>query len=546
MSNELENVSGIGKATAERLKAAGIDSIQKLATMKIDDLLKLKIKGIGAATGKKYIASAKKLFEKTTPAKEIVTESKVIEKQKVDKKEIKKVEDKKVIEDKPVAKKVVEKEKPVEVKKLEKVDPKIKKLISQQSECNIGLVGHVDHGKTSLVKAMTGDWTDRHSEEQERGISIKLGYSNATIFYCPNCDKYITAFMAEQERKKGQQRYTCSNCKGKIIFKRNISFVDAPGHEILMATMLSGASLMDGACLLIAADEPCPQPQTREHLAALNIAGINKIIIVQNKIDAVSKEQAIENYNQIKEFTRGTVAENSPVIPTSAVFSSNINTVVRAFEEVIPSPELDADDEFQFLVARSFDINRPGSEIDALKGGVIGGSVLKGKIMTGDEIEIRPGLRIKDKYNPIKSTVVSISQGRNLLNDAKPGGLIGLGTKLDPTLTKGDSLIGHLVGRPGKLPDILDEVELKVTLLERVIGSENMIKVHDLKHNERLLLVVGTEKTGGIVTKILKNSVVIKLNPPICPAENFIYAISRIINRRYRLIGYGINMNQHA
>ena len=146
---------------------------------------------------------------------------------------------------------------------------------------------------------------------------------------------------------------------------------------------------------------------------------------------------------------------------------------------------------------------------------------------------------------PIRSTVISISQGKNLLEDAKPGGLIGLGTKLDPSLTKGDSLIGHLVGRPGKLPEILSEVELNVNLLDRVIGSENMIKVYDLKHNEKLLLVVGTEKTGGVVTKILKNTVIIKLNPPICPAENFIYAISRIINRRYRLIGYGVNVNHN-
>jgi translation initiation factor 2 subunit 3 len=206
---------------------------------------------------------------------------------------------------------------------------------------------------------------------------------------------------------------------------------------------------------------------------------------------------------------------------------------------------LNKDEEFQFLIARSFDINRPGSEIDDLKGGVIGGSVLKGEIKIGDKIEIRPGLHIKDNYMPIKSTIISISQGKNLLEEAKPGGLIGLGTKLDPSLTKGDSLIGHLVGRPGELPEILSEVELNVNLLDRVIGSENMIKVHDLKHNEKLLLVVGTEKTGGVVTKILKNTVIIKLNPPICPAENFIYAISRIINRRYRLIGYGVNVNHN-
>ena len=394
-----------------------------------------------------------------------------------------------------------------------------------------------------MVKTLTGDWTDRHSEEQERGISIKLGYSNASILYCPTCDRYLTSYMADQERKKGEPRFRCLKCKTKLIFKRNISFVDSPGHEILMATMLSGASLMDGACLLIAADEPCPQPQTREHLAALNIAGIKNIIIVQNKIDAVSKELALKNFKEIKEFVKGTVAENSPIIPTSAVFGSNIDTLVRAFEEIIPTQEFNDKEEFQFLIARSFDINKPGKKIEDLKGGVVGGSVLKGKINIGDDIEIRPGLHVKEDYIPIKSKVVSISQGSNMFQEAKPGGLIGLGTKLDPSLTKGDALIGHLVGPPEKLPEVLSEIKLEIHLLDRVIGSENMIKVHDLKHNEKLLLVVGTEKTGGIVTKILKDSVVIKLNPSICPPEDFIFAISRIINRRYRLIGYGIRIN---
>lgn len=509
MSYDLTDIAGIGKATADKMKAAGIDSIEKLVNVKPEDLVKLKIKNVGKATAEKYIKNAKEFFDEIEPQEEPKSKAKTISK-------------------------VKPKSKP----KPESKASNIKELIKQQAECNIGLVGHVDHGKTTLVKALTGDWTDRHSEEQERGISIKLGYSNATILYCPSCNEYITYYLAEESREKGKPRFLCPQCKRKLEFRRNISFVDAPGHEILMATMLSGASLMDGACLLIAADETCPQPQTREHLEALHIAGIKNIIIIQNKIDAVSREQASENYQQIKEFTKGTVAENAPIIPISAVFGANISLVLRAFEEIIPSPKL-IEGEFQFLIARSFDINRPGKDLEDLKGGVIGGSVLKGMIKTGDEIEIRPGLRIKDDYTPIKSTVVSISQGNNLLDSAKPGGLIGLGTNLDPALTKGDHLIGHLVGRPNTLPKILHEIELKVNLLDRVIGSEQMLRVHSLKHNEKLLLVVGTEKTGGIVTKILKESVVIKLNPPICPPENFIYAISRIINRRYRLIGYG-------
>jgi translation initiation factor 2 subunit 3 len=514
MAKDLEDIAGIGKATAERLRNAGFDTVEKLAEISKEELLDLNIKGIGSSSAEKYIESAKKIVDEFEGIKKVDSS-----KQKT---EIK-TDSSGSEEEKP---KVSQKS-------------KLKELIKKQAECNIGLVGHVDHGKTTLVKALTGDWTDRHSEEKERGISIKLGYSNASILYCPSCDEFLTYYMAEKARQKGKPRDVCAKCGDNLEFKRNISFVDAPGHEILMATMLSGASLMNGACLLIAADEECPQPQTREHLAALNIAGIENLIIIQNKIDAVSKEQAQENYRQIKEFVRGTVAEKAPIIPISAVFGANIELVVRAFEEIIPTPELDENDDFQFLIARSFDINRPGTDIEKLKGGVIGGSVLKGTIKIGEKIEIRPGLRLKNDYQPIKSEIVSISQGSNILENARPGGLIGLGTELDPAITKGDHLIGQLVGRPESLPPIISEVELKVNLLDRVIGSEDQIKVHELRHNEKLLLVVGTEKAAGTVTKILKNTYVLSLNPPICVPENFIFAISRIINRRYRLIGYG-------
>ena len=146
---------------------------------------------------------------------------------------------------------------------------------------NIGVVGHVDHGKTTLVNALTGTWTDRHSEEVRRGISIRLGYADATFYKCGHCegpDAYSTTPV-------------CPVCGGEGTPFRSISFVDAPGHETLMATMLSGSALMDGAMLVISTTEKCPQPQTKEHLMALGLVGIRKIVIVQNKIDVVSQKE---------------------------------------------------------------------------------------------------------------------------------------------------------------------------------------------------------------------------------------------------------------
>ena len=162
-----------------------------------------------------------------------------------------------------------------------------------QPMMNIGLVGHVDHGKTTLTQALTGKWTDQHSEEMKRGISIKLGYADAN-FYKINPIKgesFYTSDPDKEEYADFKKEYVCS-----------VSFVDAPGHESFMATMLSGAAIMDHAILIIAANEKCPQPQTREHLSALEIMGLTNVLVVQNKIDICSEERAIESYKEIKDF----------------------------------------------------------------------------------------------------------------------------------------------------------------------------------------------------------------------------------------------------
>ncbi|HIH73300.1 MAG TPA: translation initiation factor IF-2 subunit gamma, partial [Thermococcaceae archaeon] len=102
----------------------------------------------------------------------------------------------------------------------------------KQAEVNIGMVGHVDHGKTTLTRALTGIWTDTHSEELRRGITIKIGFADAEIRKCPSCGKYSTSPK-------------CPYCGAETEFERRVSFIDAPGHEALMTTMLAGASLMD-------------------------------------------------------------------------------------------------------------------------------------------------------------------------------------------------------------------------------------------------------------------------------------------------------------
>jgi len=403
----------------------------------------------------------------------------------------------------------------------------------RQPECNIGTTGHVDHGKTTLVQALTGVWAARHSEELKRGLTLKLGYADASFRKCPKCpppECYTTEPF-------------CKHCGSKTVLLRRISFVDCPGHEMLMATMLSGATLMDGALLVIDATQPCPQPQTREHLIALEIIGVKNIVIVQNKVEVASREKILENYHQILDFVRGTIAENAPIIPISALHKANIDVLIQAIEEYIPTPHRDPTKPPRMFVARSFDVNKPGTPPEKLVGGVLGGSIVQGKLKVGDEIEIRPGLKVermgKTEYVPLHTEVVSLKAGEIPVNEAKPGGLVGVGTLLDPALTKADALVGNVVGHPGTLPPTWYEFTFDVHLLEWVVGLKEPQRVEPLRMREPLMINVGTATTLGIITSLSKDEAHVTLKRPVCADIGARIAISRRIGGRWRLIGYG-------
>lgn len=406
--------------------------------------------------------------------------------------------------------------------------------VPKQPEVNIGLVGHVDHGKTTLAKAITGEWTDRHSEELKRGISIRLGYADAAFYICKKC----------QEPEGYSVSEICPTCNERNQLLRSVSFVDAPGHETLMATMLSGAAIMDGALLLIAANEPCPQPQTKEHLMALDIIGIKNIVILQNKIDLVEREKLLENYEQIKKFVKGTCAEQAPVIPISAQHKTNLDVVIKAIQEKIPTERKAEEGPTRMYIARSFDVNIPGNRPSSLIGGIIGGSLLRGKLNVGDKIEIRPGRKVEERrktyWEPIITEIVTLVSGGRKLDSVAPGGLVGVGTLLDPAVTRADSLAGKLAGEPGTLPEILEKITLETKLLERVAGAPEELKVEDIKTNESLMLTAGVTTTVGIVTSARALECELFLKLPICAEKGDRIAISRKVLGRWRLIGYGI------
>jgi len=359
------------------------------------------------------------------------------------------------------------------------------------------------------------------------------------IFKCKKCDKPLCYSTSEK----------CKHDGSKGEFQRAISFVDSPGHETLMATMISGSDIMDGALLLIAANEECPQPQTIEHLMALEISGVKNVIVLQNKIDLVPKDKVIEHYEQIRGFLDGTKIQDAPIIPISAHHDVNIEILIQAIEEFIPTPERDETLPTRMNIARSFDVNKPGMMADDLRGGVIGGSLSQGTLNVGDEIEIVPGVKDPNDgktWIPVHTVATSLMSGGHEYPLIMPGGLIGIGTSLDPFYSKADSFIGNIMGEPGTLPSTREEMTMNVFLLDKMVtshgfdGDSETMPVEPIRSNTPLMLSVGTATTVGVVNSARDDVVDVKLKLAVAAADGAKVAISRRDGSRWRLIGYGV------
>ncbi|CAI5502693.1 unnamed protein product [Closterium sp. Naga37s-1] len=554
-----------------------------------------------------------------------------------------------------------------------KLNPLSPEVISRQATINIGTIGHVAHGKSTVVKAISGVQTVRFKNELERNITIKLGYANAKIYKCEDdaCPRPM-CYKAYGSSKEDSPLCDVPGFeKARMKLMRHVSFVDCPGHDILMATMLNGAAIMDGALLLIAGNESCPQPQTSEHLAAVEIMRLKHIIILQNKIDLIQESVALNQHDAIQKFIQGTIADGAPVIPISAQLKYNVDVVCEMIIKRIPIPSAPipahrtpphstalyhtpphsiaghhcgrrAGDPHQraaqvqrgrgvrddnqahshplcpyprtlhptalhhaaphstslhrttpqgtiadgapvipisaqlkynvdvvcemiikripipdrdfvsppnMIVIRSFDVNKPGAEVDDIKGGVAGGSILHGVLRVGQKIEVRPGIVAKDadgniRCTPIFSRIISLFAEQNELQFAVPGGLIGVGTTIDPTLTRADRLVGQVLGEVGALPDVFVELEINFFLLRRLLGvrtkgTEKQGKVAKLTKGEVLMLNIGSMSTGARVVAVKNDLAKLHLTSPVCTKTGEKLALSRRVEKHWRLIGWG-------
>lgn len=219
----------------------------------------------------------------------------------------------------------------------------------------VGTAGHIDHGKTRLVGALTGVDTDRLPEEKARGISIELGY----------------AFLAIPDSAPADR----------------IGFIDVPGHERLVHTMISGATGIDFALLLVAADDGV-MPQTREHLAVLSLLGIERGAVALTKIDRVDPDRVSQVSGEVRALLGGTGLASAPIFPVAAPTGDGVAALrehLFAAARAMPAPEASDGRAFRLAVDRVFTLDGVGT--------VVTGTVHAGRVRVGDELALVPSGR---------------------------------------------------------------------------------------------------------------------------------------------------------
>lgn len=311
--------------------------------------------------------------------------------------------------------------------------------ISQESQpfVIIGTQGRVANGKSSLIRALTGINPMKFTKEAEKNMTIKLGYTNAKFYKCSNCPEPWCYQVNQPE---------CLQCGNKTELKLNVSFVDSPGHNDLQATALSGASNMDFCLLVVSAD--CEQdPETNEHYKAIKILGLeDSTIILHNKIDLVSKDVALERWEKLKK-TYGV----KYILPICAQFGFGLSYLTQFLVESIPNPinsklEKKINSPLKVSIVRSFDVNKPSTPVDKIIGAVVGGTIKTGCLKIGDKVKIVPGVVLANGQNhPIEAYIETLKTDTTPLEVAYPGGLIGIGLSIDPTLSKEDRLVGNFI-----------------------------------------------------------------------------------------------------
>ncbi len=392
-----------------------------------------------------------------------------------------------------------------------------------QPTINIGMIGSVSNGKSTVTEKVTGVKTQKHSKELERNITMKLGYANAKIFKCNSC----LPPQCYQPHHSLIISIECKFCGEEMELVKHISLIDSPGHASLMATMMNGTCIMDTTILVESASNIEPTQQSKEHLFAINMTGLETKITCLNKVDLVKKDVAIERINSLKHFLVGTMAENSFMIPVAANYGINIDVLCEYICKYIDEPLRDYNCKLKMVIIRSFNINKPNSPCEKLEGGVIGGSIVEGVVHLNDKIIIYPGFVTKNEtdskctwsYKPLIGTVMSINSETNSLEYAIPGGLIGMKLDIDPGLATNDGLVGNIVTSYDNINSyfVYETVFIELELMNRldrvecgVLTKKDMLIINSNACNSRCEVV--RIKTNRAELKLLDKPICVKIN----------------------------------
>jgi len=386
---------------------------------------------------------------------------------------------------------------------------------------NIGMLGSVSDGKSTTVHSLTGIKTQRHSDEMKRNITIKPGYANMKIY----------------KNKDESGDYYTTDGNGELV--HHISFIDCPGHYQLIITMMSCIKLMDGIILVVsAAEEISKKPQLIQHIMAIKMSGIKNVIVLLNKLDLVKKTVAIERYKTLCEELKKYRIEPKAIIPVSMNHKIGVQNVLENIMKYMGPNINKSTDNPIFMISRSFDINRVNIKYDDIKGGVIGGSLIGGSLKIGDEIEILPGIISKgsdgELYNkPHYTKIISLKSETTSLESITSGGLIGIGTDIDPYYCKNDNMIGMIAGLKGTLPPVYYEFTMSYNNIK--FDSEDIVYYK----RKKMTIIVGTNNIDGHIENFKDNYIKLKLNKPACISDDSIIILCDRTSGTFQIGSYG-------
>lgn len=383
-----------------------------------------------------------------------------------------------------------------------------------QPSFNLGTLGSVSSGKSTCIYSLTGILTQRTSSEKVRNMTIKPGYANIMIY--------------------GDDNNYSIDSKDNLPLKKYISFIDCPGHYELTKVVLGQVNMMSGAiCIISAVEDIMNNKQLREHLNAAKLAGIKKIIVCLNKCDLLEKKEIINKKNKVDELFKIMGLKYLCIIPTSFTHNIGVDYLLKAIDMFFETPKYNNTTKPQFYISRSFDINRPGTNFMDLKGGVVGGSLIKGTLSVGDMVEIKPGIvgKVNGKIvsMPIKSKILSIKSEKKELKSITPGGLMAIRLDIDSQFTKNDRMIGNMMGLVNHLPEVYNNIKIKYKLFDKVL----------LEKNNTVNLQIGTLNLVGTITRINKLFINLDLERPCCLEKKTTIFINKITDKTLNIIGKG-------